>query len=546
MRGADLLIQSLSLAGVKTIYTLSGNQIMPLFDACLDANIRLVHTRHEGAAVYMAQAHAQLTGEIGVAMVTAGPGFTNALGPLLSSIKSESAVLLLSGDSPTEQDGLGAFQEIDQVAISKGLTKHAERVASAQELGNATAHAVQQALSGTRGPVHLALPANVLLDEASESDLPGAQAFEPHHLPPTRAELSRINEAIESANKPLVVLGPSFCAGAGTTKDITEPLRERLEQSLKSPVLLMESPRGLNDPALGAFAAVAREADLIVSLGKAIDFTTGFGRLLGPVARLIIVSPATGTIEQARQAAGDRLAMAIAADPVPTGQALAQFKSQRSDHWLTKVREAAAARSWQPKKDSPLAKHNEAMHPGQLCATIQPILDATDDLILIIDGGEFGQWAQAGLSAPTRLINGPSGAIGGGLCYALAAKAVRPDAKVLVLMGDGTIGFHLAELETAHRLGLAVTVIVGHDASWNAEVQIQKREFGLDRQIACDLSATRYDQVAIALGCEGEYVTNADTLVPALTRALAREVPTCLNVPIQAVAAPQAPSLSEE
>ncbi|MFK7965699.1 MAG: thiamine pyrophosphate-binding protein [Burkholderiaceae bacterium] len=544
MRGADLLIQSLSLAGVKTIYTLSGNQIMPLFDACLDANIRLIHTRHEGAAVYMAQAHAQLTGEVGVAMVTAGPGFTNALGPLLSSIKSESAVLLLSGDSPTEQDGRGAFQEIDQVAVSKGLTKYAERIVCAQKLGSATANAVQAALSGTRGPVHLALPANVLLDKVSETDLPAVQDFEPRRLMPNRAEISHINEAIESANKPLIVLGPVFCAGAGTANGATTALREQLEQSLKAPALLMESPRGLNDPALGAFAAAASEADLVVSLGKAIDFTTGFGRLLGPAAKLMMVSPATETLEQARQAVGDRLAMAIAADPVLTSHELAQFKSQRSDHWLIKVREIAAARSWQPDKDSPPAKHDDAMHPGQLCAAIQPILDSTDDVILIIDGGEFGQWAQAGLTAPTRLINGPSGAIGGGLCYALAAKAVRPDANVVVLMGDGTIGFHLAELETAHRLGLAITVIVGHDASWNAEVQIQKREFGLDRQIACDLSATRYDQVAIALGCEGEYVTDAGSLVEALSRALGREGPTCLNVPIQALAAPQAPSLS--
>lgn len=537
MRGADLLIQALSVAGVKTIYALSGNQIMPLFDACIDANIRLIHTRHEGAAVFMAQAHSQLTGEIGVALVTAGPGFTNALGPLMSSIKSESSVLLLSGDSPTTQDGRGAFQELDQVALSDGLTKHAERVVDAQDLGNAAARAIRQALSATQGPAHLALPADVLLADVGDAAPPAKHHFEPIISTLRLSQIAQVSTAIEGASKPLIVLGPSFRTGKQAD------LREQLEQALKVPVLIMESPRGLNDPSLGAFAACAKQADLIVSVGKSMDFTTGFGGLLGPKASLIMICAAPEAIEQARTVVGNQMTLGLVADPAATARQLADSISERSGQWLATMGQNVAARSWSL-NNLPNADHaNKGLHPAALCAAIQPVLDSFNDPILIIDGGEFGQWAQACLSAPVRLINGPSGAIGGGLCYAVAAKAVRPNAQIVVLMGDGTIGFHLAELETAHRLGLAFTVIIGHDASWNAEVQIQKREFGEHRQIACDLNPTRYDQVAIALGCEAEHVTDAATLKKAMTAAAARSVPTCLNVPIQPNAAPAAPEL---
>jgi len=541
LRGADLLIQALSVAGVKTIYALSGNQIMPLFDACIDANIRLIHTRHEGAAVFMAQAHAQLTGEIGVALVTAGPGFTNALGPLMSSIKSESPVLLLSGDSATNQDGRGAFQEIDQVAISKGLTKHAERVMDGQDLGNAAARAISQALSACQGPVHLALPADVLLADVGDTALPARQHFEPSVPMLELSQVAQVSAAIASASKPLIVLGPSF--SAGTRAD----LREQLEQALTVPVLIMESPRGLNDPSLGAFAACAKQADLIVSIGKSMDFTTGFGDLLGPEASLIMICASPEPIEQARNAVGKRITLGLVADPATAARQLAGNTSERSGHWLATMKQNMAARSWTldnlPGVNNAAAKTSDGLHPAALCAAIQPVLDSFEDPILIIDGGEFGQWAQACLNAPVRLINGPSGAIGGGLCYAVAAKAVRPNAQIVVLMGDGTVGFHLGELETAHRLGLAFTVIIGHDASWNAEVQIQKREFGEDRQIACELNPTRYDQVAIALGCEAEHVTDATSLKKAMTVAATRSVPTCLNVPIQPNAAPAAPAL---
>ena len=177
MRGADLVAKTLSKAGVEVIFTLSGNQIMPIFDACIDAGIRLIHTRHEGAAVYMAEAYAQLTGRVGIAMTTAAPGFASGLGPLYTARMSESPIILLCGDSPLCQDGKGAFQEMDQVSIAAPLTKFSLRPRHAEDIGSDLAKALRIATSGRPGPVHVALPFDLLNADASDADVPAAADF---------------------------------------------------------------------------------------------------------------------------------------------------------------------------------------------------------------------------------------------------------------------------------------------------------------------------------------------------------------------------------
>jgi acetolactate synthase-1/2/3 large subunit len=171
-----------------------------------------------------------------------------------------------------------------------------------------------------------------------------------------------------------------------------------------------------------------------------------------------------------------------------------------------------------------------------VCAALQPFLDAGG--IFISDGGEFGQWMQAGLEADTRLINGPSGSIGSALPMGLAAKLAHPERPVFITMGDGTFGFHAMEIDTAVRCHLPIIVITGNDARWNAEHQIQVRDYGPERAIGCQLLPTRYDKVVEALGGYGELVQHSDDLSPALERAVAPGLPACLNVMIDGLAAP--------
>ncbi len=166
------------------------------------------------------------------------------------------------------------------------------------------------------------------------------------------------------------------------------------------------------------------------------------------------------------------------------------------------------------------------------------MLDSHPDSVLISDGGEFGQWAQACLSAPNRVINGPAGAIGSALPFALGARVALPDAPIVTLMGDGTFGFHVAEIDTAMRYKLPFVAVIGNDARWNAEYQIQLKAYGPERLVGCELLPTRYDLVAAAFGAYGEHVSTAAALPAAIARAHASRLPAVLNVAIEGIPAP--------
>ena len=526
------MTRTLKRAGVNRMFTLSGNQIMPIFDACIDCSIELVHVRHEAAAVYMADAWAQLSGDIGVALVTAGPGFANALSPLYSAMTAESPVLLLSGDSPLSQDGVGAFQELAQTDLSRPLVETALRCNNAAELGNNIANAIQIAKSGRPGPAHLALPFDLLNEEIGEPDLPMAHQFVPEPLTLGQDAVDKIMKIVESAKTPLVLVGPA------QSRSRMGNVLEALEQKLGVPVVAMESPRGLNDPALGSLAQVLPDVDVVLCIGKKIDFTISFAKspLFDEDCRFLIIDPVAESLNRTKSILGDRLVIGVLADARLSINQLLQkniVNTSNRRSWREKVSKAIATRTGIPK--APISKR---IHPAQLCQTIQHFLNTTEEPILVADGGEFGQWAQAYVNTPTRIINGPSGAIGSGLCYALAAKLYRPEATVVAMMGDGTIGFHLSEFDTALRYKAPFVAIVGNDARWNAEVQMQLREYGKERLIGCELNATRYDLAVKGLGGHGEYVTTLDEFGPAIERAFDSCLPACINISIEGLAAP--------
>lgn len=530
MRGADLLVKTLSNAGVEVIFSLSGNQIMPVYDACIDAGIRIIHTRHEGAATYMAEAYTQLTGKLGVAMITAAPGYASGLGPLYMAQMAENPILLLSGDSPVSQDGKGAFQEFDQVAVSAPMTKFSKRSMRAEDLGNDAAEAIRIAFSGRPGPVHIALPFDVLNNDAGDTPVPGADAFAPETTQPTDSAIAAILDAIADAERPVILTGP--CQNPTRSNGALDKLADAVD----APVIPMESPRGLVDPSLGGFARVLAKADVIVSLGKDIDFTTGFGQApkMSADAKFLMVDPDPALLDRAERAMGARMTLRHQASAIAATEALIAAGKGGDTHKAWRE-EMAAARAEKPSLPTPPGK---PMHPAEMGAAIQRLLDKADDPILIVDGGEVGQWAQACITAPTRMINGPSGSIGGCLCYAVAAKIARPNATVVVVMGDGTVGFHFAEFETGHRYGADFIAVIGHDSRWNAEYQIQKRDFGEDRINETELNVTHYEQAAAGFGCHGEFAETAEELDAALERADKSGNTACVVARIEGLPAP--------
>jgi len=532
VRGADVLVRALARAGARRLFSLSGNHIMPVFDAALDAGLDIVHVRHEAAAVHMADAWGRLTGEPGVALLTGGPGHANGVSALYTALAAESPMLLLSGEAPLAERHKGAFQEMRQGDVAAPLVKAAFAATGARTLGADLARAWRHAKFGRPGPVYLGLPFDVLEARVDAAEGPVERDFAVTAIPLADAAAQAVLAEVARARRPLVIAGPAMAGDRGR-----EALRA-LEASSGAPALVMESPRGINDPALGALPSVLAQSDLIVLLGKRLDFTLRYGQppAIAAACRFVVLDADPEALRQAGYALGDpaRLALAALADPFAAAAALARHAREASSGWRDEVRAAVRRRpeEWRT------VSGKDAVHPAELGRAVQREIGRSRDAVLIADGGEFGQWAQACVEAPTRLINGPAGAIGSALPFALAAKLARPDARVFAMLGDGTFGFHAAEFDTALRAKLPFVAVVGNDACWNAEHQIQLRAYGAARARGCELLPTRYDRVAAAFGGWGEHVERGADLPGALERAAASGLPACLDVAIERRAAP--------
>ena len=531
--GAELLIESLISAGIKYLFTLSGNQILSLYDASIGRDIDLIHTRHEAAAVHMADGWGRLTEQPGVALLTAGPGHCNAISALYGALMAESPMVLLSGHSPHAQIGSGAFQEVDQVATAKPVTKAAWLVEDPNHLDEAITTALSLACEGRPGPVHLSLPADVLEATVSPQSLQGTDKNAASIGVASASDVDDILRQLTEAEHPLILAGPAM----------GRPLRwtevERLSEATGIPALPMESPRGVNDPWLHQATNCLSKADLVLLVGKKLDFSLRFGQppFFSEECRFIQIDADASQLRPEKP-----VVLAIHAEPTDivrqlTTAAQAFEDSQRERHhdsWQAEV--IAAQKATPPEWEQIRGSVEQPIHPLRVCEALQPFLG--DGAVFVSDGGEFGQWVQAGLEAQQRLINGPAGSIGSSIPMGLAAKLAHPQRPVFVFLGDGTFGYHAMELDTALRYHLPIIAVVGNDARWNAEHQLQIQNYGEGRTVGCELLPSRYDKVIKALGGHGEFVEHPDDLTPAVERALASGLPACINIAIESVSAP--------
>lgn len=534
--GAAALVSALIAAGVRYVFTLSGNQILSVFDAAIGSPIRLIHVRHEAAAVHMADAWGRLTGEPGVALLTAGPGHANGLSALYVAAQAESPVVLLSGHCPRSSLGRGGFQEMAQAQMAVPVTKASWTVSDPARLVPDLAKAFRIAASGRPGPVHLGLPGDVLEEPTKEpSVLQDRAAFELRDLPLSDEAAAQVLEALASAKRPIVLAGPM------TFRPRARRALDEFEAASRLPIVRMESPRGVNDPSLGAIAEVLPEADLVLLLGKKLNFTLRFGgpQAFSPDCRFLQIDPEPGELRQTQHVLDNiaRLESVFQADPAPAAKRLAK---QCADWkgcdagWRERVETAVRYRPSQ--WDALSSTGDGRLHPASVCRSL--CRWTWRSAVFVSDGGEFGQWAQACVDAEHRVINGPSGAIGGAIPFALAARLAFPDRRVLAMLGDGTFGFHAMEFDTAVRYGIAFVAVVGNDAGWNAERVLQARTYGPERVTDCDLLPTRYDRVVEAVGGHGEHAGTREQLEGAIDRAFKSNRPACIDVAIEPVEAP--------
>ena len=527
MRASEALISTVLASGTGTIFSLSGNQIMSIYDAAIDHPINLIHTRHEAGAVYMADGYARSSGKTGIALVTAAPGFTNALGPLFAVKATETPLVLISGDSPVAKDDLMPFQRLNQNLIAQGLVKESWRVTKADRLADDLAGAIALAHSGRPGPIHLSVPQDILEDQVKNHTHVDPQQFQPETIPLSKADLPSILSIIDQAEYPLIITGPSH------HESRQHKVAEHLMAALSIPVITMQSPRGLNDPGMGRIKDVLAKADCIILIDKDMDFTLASGDIdCVPAESFILITSQSESIAHASAVLSGRLQWGCLADPVTAMHALTQSNSIKGNaSWCNFVQSKIKERPKPPKSNGDVIAYDVMEAIKRQCIDADPIF--------VIDGGEVGQWAQSVLPLDNALTNGISGAIGGSLPQAIGTAVANPDRHVIAIMGDGTAGFYLSELDTARRLGLNLTVIIANDQRWGAEVVIQERLYGADRVQGCLLDEkTRYDQIAKGFGANGMLTETLEQFQTALAKALKSRKPTVINAIIKGMPAP--------
>lgn len=553
VNGAQLIARGLVSAGVRRVFSLSGNQVLSLYEALDREGIAITHTRHEGAAVHMADAWARLTGEVGVCLVTAGPGHANALGALAMAESGESPLVLLSGHAPREHVGAatalsgqakaGSFQAMDQVALARPLSRWAEVATDAAQLPSLLQSAFARARCGRAGPVSLSLPVNVLESTVPNEGAHMAASTGPSDPPLQDARPFReIVAKLRAAARPLILAGPSAA-------------RSSLHAALVAfcththvPLLVVDHPRGLTDPALGRAAQALPWADTVLLFGKTQDYRIGYGAALAGGCGLLQIDPVKeeigryrapeiGIVADLKAAVAQLIEAAHAPDAAPWP----------GSDWAAEVRELVETPVFSASVE--VGDTSDGIHPWRVLDMLAQVIDERGgrEVCLVFDGGEFGQWARARLAArlqreaPRHLVNEPSGAIGYAVPFAIAAKLVRPAATVVAVAGDGAFGFYAMELETAARAGAPILMVVGNDGAWGTERHLQRARYGPDRAVATDLLPARYDLLAQALGGEGELVTEGESLRPAFERAYAAVAAgrVCLvNARIRSVASP--------
>lgn len=533
MRAADHLVQTLTQLGVQNIFSLSGNQIMPIYDACIDSDLRLIHTHHEAGAVHMADAWGRLTNTPGVALIAGGPGFANGLSAMYVAKMAESPMVVLSGHVAQSQIGRGAFQEMKQVEMAREVTKASWLLEDSAQIGSLLRHAFDVAKHGRPGPVHVSLPFDLLSTKVtSEREIS-------HELPKLltlkTGQISTIVAALRNAKRPLLL------AGSAVMHSNQFKQAQKLFEQINLPLTGTESPRGVNDPSLGDFASILAQADCLILIGKRLDFTLQFGQppFLQDGAKLIQIDADQDLLEMAQRNADSLdIISLVQADPAEAltqlGAAVASLKFDSA--WATEVAEAISfvPPNWANMRST----QGEPMHAVEVGRTIHNYLAGGENSIFVSDGGEFCQWMQATIYPDHRVINGLSGSLGCSVSFGVAASLAFPNSRIVVCVGDGAFGFQPFELETAVRNNLPFTTVIGHDARWNSEHQIQLRNYGPERTYAVELNETPYHKVMQALGGWGECVTDVSALESALIAAGESQLPACIDAMIQGEAAP--------
>ena len=533
MIGGHLVSRALKNEGVRCVFTLCGGHVAPIYDGCLRHGIDIVDTRHEQAAAHAADGWARLVRGPGVAIVTAGPGVTDAVTGVANAFQAQSPLILLGGAAELRVSGRGALQEMEQVSLMRPITKWSAQVTDARRIPEMVQTAIRIATSGVPGPVFLELPFDVLTSQVDET--PGPPPLQPWpRMPGDPDAIRRAAELIAEAKRPVLFVGSQVW-----WDDASASLRALVER-LGVPTVMNAMGRGAlahDDPFAVHLARknAFRKTDCIVIVGTPLDFRVGYGAGIAAEAKVIQIDRDPTRISQNRPT---HVAILGDARSILTSLAdAAQAAGARPDRFAGWVEELRGHEKRAREELDVLARSNE--RPTNHYRLGHAIAEATaslgDDVILIGDGGDVVALASKviPLSQPGRWLDpGPLGCLGVGAPFALAAKKLYPEKKVVVLSGDGSFGLNGFDFESCVRFKLPVTVVVGNDAAWGQIRGPQVMIFGSERAPATKLAPTRYDRIVEAFGGRGYHVEDPADVASTIKTAIASDQVACVNVPI--------------
>jgi acetolactate synthase I/II/III large subunit len=515
---AAWIARFLKARGVDRIFGLQGGHIQPIWDHAAQLGIRIVDVRHEVAAVHMAHAHAELTGQLGVAMVTAGPGVTNTVTAVANASLARVPVLVIGGCTSRAQANLGPLQDIPHVDILRPVTRQARTLRIPDQVIREFDEGVSRAFGdlGEPGPVYLEVPTDVLRTHVASHLVldEWMQPKKPRTIQPDPATIANAVDVLWSARRPLVVTGRG-ARQAG-------PELVRLLDALGAVYLDTQESRGLvpsdHAAAVGAMRAAAMtEADTVFVIGRKLDYQLGYGSpAVFPDARFVRLADTPGELVDNRRGEPEIFATpALALEAIVA--AAGNRKPSVDQGWTEGLRKRHRDRS---AKAGP--RYTTGSDGGvDPRAIFQALRDKTSpDAIAIADGGDLLSFARVGIEARTYMDAGAFGCLGVGVPFAVAASLAYPDRQVVCVTGDGAFGLNAMEIDTAVRHGAKIVVIVSNNAAWNIERYDQESNYG-GRVVGTLLAHSDYAAMARALGAHGERVQKPEDLPGAVERALA-------------------------
>lgn len=536
--GGRLAAEALRRAGVTTVFAVPGGHVLHLLDGCLDVGIRVVHLRHEGAAALAAEGWALATGQPGVVVATAGPGFANALVGVADAGAWTVPLVLLGGRTGIERQGRGAVMDIDQAAMVAPVVDHVLRCHDPERVMATVGQALHLARAGRPGPVYVEIPMDVY---AAEASLPAAGVTRPPGGPAPvgagrPADVRATVDLLAGAERPVAIAGSgAFWSAAG---DRLAAFAERTGV----PVVTASAARGLlpddHEGCLGGIlhgGGAMLMADAVLVLGSAFNANLAYGGppLFRPDQQVVQVD-----LDAAAIGGNRRPDVAVVGD---VGEVLAAVTDAWPDTvdrlagWREQARDVV--RAMQAEWDRQVDDHDgDLLHAGEVARTTARVIrERTDGAVTVVcDGGDALAWGMAYTTAhgPGRLLTTTTalGTLGVGLPFALAARAARPDEPVVLFTGDGSFGLSAMELDSCVRHGLPVVCVVSNNASWGDVAHEQDAWFGPGRRVGSDLAGVRYDLLARAVGADGHRVTRREELVPALEAALDAGRPAVVDV----------------